>query len=284
MSLPTEPEGSEAVEACAYLGLAEDGDLHATYATDAHRCYRLASPTRIATHHQENFCLSANYASCPVYQGEGVEATTQQPAEPAATAAATTGMADGEEGLVEPADESEGAFEPAAASTPMAATTERMAAASRGMTSAMRGLRRPSLEGELSMRAATVSLFVLAAIVVVIAFLVNREIGGDDAAAVPAATEAPASTPTPAATEAPTPAPTPVPTATPTPIPTEPPTPVPTEPPAVSTYIVQPGDTCGAIASEFDLTLDELIAANPDLALTEEGGCPIFPDQVLTIP
>ena len=47
---------------CPYLGLADDADSHATYATEAHRCYRLTNPTRIATPHQENYCLGANLA------------------------------------------------------------------------------------------------------------------------------------------------------------------------------------------------------------------------------
>ncbi|MXX19465.1 MAG: LysM peptidoglycan-binding domain-containing protein [Dehalococcoidia bacterium] len=48
--------------------------------------------------------------------------------------------------------------------------------------------------------------------------------------------------------------------------------------------MVVSGDTCGAIATAHDITLDELIAANDDLELTEDGGCPIFPDQELVIP
>ncbi len=272
MSLPVESEGSEAAAVCAYLGLVDDSDLHATYATDAHRCYRLPNPTRIATQHQEQFCLTADHTSCPIYQGEGVEATTHPV--PAATAA--------EEGDTAPAEATGGdEFEPAASAPSRFATS-----ASRWTS---RGLRRPVLEGELSMRAATVSLFVLAAVVVAIAFIVNRELGDDDTVPVaPVATEAPtaaAATEAPAATPEPTPVPTPEPTPVPTPAPTPEPTPAPTPAPVgATTYIVQAGDTCGAIASEFEITLDELLAANEDLEITEDGGCPIFPEQELTIP
>ena len=276
MSLPVESEGSEAAAVCAYLGLVDDGDLHATYATDAHRCYRLPNPTRIATQHQEQFCLTADHPSCPIYQGEGVEATTH------ASAAA-------DDGGGEPGEASEDAgFEPAAGA---AAPSVFGTAASRWTS---RGLRRPVLEGEMSMRAATVSLFVLAAVVVAIAFLVNREIGADDpepvapAAATDTATATAAATE--AATEEPTPVATPEPTPTPdepTPAPTEAATPAPTQPPTTAggvIHIVQAGDTCGAIASEYGLTLQELLDANEDLELTDEGGCPIFPDQEITIP
>src|SRR6185312_6761800 len=69
---------------CPYLGLADDADSHATYATEAHRCYRLPNPTRIATGHQETYCLGANHVSCPVYLGEGVPGA----AAPAAAATA----------------------------------------------------------------------------------------------------------------------------------------------------------------------------------------------------
>ena len=89
--LPPEAESGEGASACRYLGLVDDGELHATYSTDAHRCYRLPNPTRIATQHQERYCLTAEHPSCPIFQGEGVEATTQPapaPAESAASAAA----------------------------------------------------------------------------------------------------------------------------------------------------------------------------------------------------
>ena len=271
MSLPVESEGSEAAGVCAYLGLVDDSDLHATYATDAHRCYRLPNPTRIATQHQEQFCLTADHPSCPIYQGEGVEATTHP-------SAAAEGDAEAAPAAVDEDDD----FQPAGPARPSPFAT----AASRWTA---RGLRRPVLEGELSMRAATVSLFVLAAVVVAIAFVVNRGLGDDDSAPVaPVATEeATEAAATPVATEEPTPVATPEPTPTPEPTQesTPEPTPAPTEPPAAGgTYIVVAGDTCGAIATAHGITLDELIAANDDLELTEDGGCPIFPDQELTIP
>ncbi len=269
MSLPVESEGSEAAGVCAYLGLVDDSDLHATYATDAHRCYRLPNPTRIATQHQEQFCLTADHPSCPIYQGEGVEATTQPTPPPPAEAGA------------EPEEATEaGEFEPAPSSRPTSFAT----AASRWTSG---GLRRPVLEGEMSMRAATASLFVLAAVVVAIAFIVNRQLGDDDTSVVaPPPTEAPTAEAT-AAPSTPEPAtpvatPTPAPTQPPTPAPTEPPaTPAPTEAPAVSTYEIQPGDTCSGIAVAHDVTLQELLDAN---GLTEEDCLTIQPGDELTIP
>src|SRR5690606_9359570 len=65
---------------CPYLGLADDADSHATYATEAHRCYRLPNPTRIAPPHQELHCLGANHVTCMVYRGEGVPGAGAAPA------------------------------------------------------------------------------------------------------------------------------------------------------------------------------------------------------------
>src|SRR5689334_622509 len=89
----TGPNGQDEFAAvCPYLGLADDADSHATYATEAHRCYRLTNPTRIASPHQETYCLGANHVSCPVYLGEGVP-QTQRPATGAAAAGAATAAA-----------------------------------------------------------------------------------------------------------------------------------------------------------------------------------------------
>ena len=57
---------------CPYLGLVDSADSHATYATDANRCYRLPNPTRIAIRHQETYCLEDNHTACPVFRGEGI--------------------------------------------------------------------------------------------------------------------------------------------------------------------------------------------------------------------
>lgn len=52
--------------------------------------------------------------------------------------------------------------------------------------------------------------------------------------------------------------------ATPTPAPTPTPTPIPrpTPTPTVTVYVVQPGDTLSAIATRFNVTLDDLVEAN----------------------
>ena len=278
VSLPPEAESGEGASACRYLGLVDDGELHATYSTDAHRCYRLPNPTRIATQHQERYCLTAEHPSCPIFQGEGVEATTQPaaaPAESAASAAAASAAA-------------------AEASEPSAATPTASAAggagtrppgrprtpfATPGTRWMPRGLRNPLQDGELSMRVATISLFALAIVVVAIAFVVNRSLSDDGdtapAALTPTPTAAPTQAPAATPTAAPTQAPAATPTATPTPVPT------PTPPPTPSVHVVVPGDTCGAIAAANDLTLEAFLAANE---LTEDDCLTIQPGDELVIP
>jgi LysM repeat protein len=83
----------------------------------------------------------------------------------------------------------------------------------------------------------------------------------------PAVVEPSAAQATPAATTVPTdPAPQPSPTATLTPAATATAaatsTATPTTTPAITEYTVQPGDTLGAIAAQFDLTVEELAAYN----------------------
>lgn len=59
-----------------------------------------------------------------------------------------------------------------------------------------------------------------------------------------------------------------------------PPPPPPPPPPSGGTYIVQPGDTMSAIARRFGVSLQALIAANPQITNPNV----IFPGQTLNIP
>lgn len=77
----------------------------------------------------------------------------------------------------------------------------------------------------------------------------------------------------------PRPTPTPTPRPTPTPTPTIRPTIPPTQPPGFD-YIVQPGDTMFAIAARFGVSLQALIAANPQISNPNF----IVPGQRIRIP
>lgn len=260
---------------CPYLGLADDADSHATYATEAHRCYRLTNPTRIATPHQENYCLGANHVTCPVYLGEGVP-STQKPAPAAVTP------------------------EPAAAPAQAPRTGKNRPPA----TSAPRP-RRPANAGTLgprpraggiSMPVATIGLFVLAIVIVGLAFAIQQMVGdGDDGGISPAdqvatrdainktrtaqgggnnQTPGTGTTPqpgnnTPAASQTGTASRTTTATASGTPG------------AGGKVYKVKAGDTCGAIAEANGVTLAALLAANN---LTEDACTRLNVDQELKIP
>lgn len=251
---------------CPYLGLADDADSHATYATDAHRCYRLPNPTRIATHHQETYCLGPNHVTCPVYVGEEVPGVAR-------TAAAA----------------------PPPVSPPLAR-------AGGGPPRGTAGGRRPQSTGQMprprrapggtlgprprsggvSMPVATIGLFALAVVVVAIAFGItqltsdggsnkNNLNGLTDSTAT--ATLPPQTSTAPAAGSATAPAGsvTPAGSATASTTATG----------GGGTYTVVSGDNCSAIAAANGVTLDQLYAANggPD------GKCAnLNIGDVLTIP
>lgn len=262
MTFPADQEDLSAV--CPYLGLADDADSHATYATEAHRCYRLENPTRIATGHQETYCLGANHVTCPVYRGEGVGATTRSA--PVAAAQA------------EPPGRNRPPSEPRPRSASPFGGKRANGGDGEGRSPA---LNRPRAAGTLgprprsggiSLPAATIGLFALALVVIVLAFLINRASdGGDDnlSAADRTATQQAATQTAQAGGGGQTPGTgntpgtgtatgqTPAGTATPA-----------TNTPAgggESTYTVVSGDLCGTIASEHDLTLDEFLDLNPGI-------------------
>ena len=55
--------------ACPFVGRADDPALVDPLPDSEHRCYKSASPHRVRTDIQGRFCLSARYQRCPVYRG-----------------------------------------------------------------------------------------------------------------------------------------------------------------------------------------------------------------------
>lgn len=278
-----QPGPDEFGSVCPYLGLADDADSHATYATEAHRCYRLPNPTRIATGHQETYCLGANHVTCPVYLGEGV---------PGVAAAAA------------------GAALPPQMPTPRPAPPQREpqgrgAAPSRprppGPQGNDRAQRRPKDAGSVgprpraggvSMPVATIGLFVLAIVVIALAVAVQQMVGGDGGAKIsPADTVGtqtaqkktiaagggqqtrPAGQTTPATSQTAAPGQTPGGSTTPGASPTA--------GAGAKTYTVLDGDTCGAIAIAKNITLQQLLDANK---MTEADCSKLDVGQVLKLP
>lgn len=272
MTYPADQDDLSAV--CPYLGLADDADSHATYATEAHRCYRLEQPTRIASGHQETYCLGSNHVTCPVYRGEGIGATSRAGAAGAGAAAA--------------ASAGRGRGRPPREGRP---------AEGRGREGGNGARRSPALDrkrptgtlgpkargGGISMPTATIALFALAAVVLVLAFVLNQALGGGDddngslsAADRFASQQAQTRTPTSGAGGQETPAGDQTPDGNGTPEPTqagggdETPAATPTTGGGGGglTYEVESGDICGTIASAHDLTLDEFMDLNPGIDCT----------------
>ncbi len=250
--------GSDApTTVCPYLGLIDNADSHANYATDAHRCYRLDNPTRIAAGHQETYCLGANHTTCPVYKGEG---TT--PARPAAGA-----------GRTRPPATTEAESQP----QPRGRTPTPRPSPDRPLKQGSIGPR----AGGLSMPVATVGFFALAVVLILLAVWISTVVGGggDDTPVSPGdatATAARGRTPTPGTTTAPTQSGTA--TATPnaatrtaigsstaTTTGTARATTTATPVGAGNTYTVKAGDFCGTIADDHNITVDQLLLLNPNI-------------------
>lgn len=266
-------------QVCPYLGLADDADSHATYATEAHRCYRLETPTRIALPHQERYCLGAEHVTCPVYLGEGIPGRQAPAAAPPPPAATVPGPAGQQGGGRRP-------FGQPAAGAP-------------------RPPRRPSpgtlgprpRPGGISMPVATVGLFALAIVVVVIAFVIQQVVGDGGGGTISPAdavatrdalnrtqtAQAASGTPTPPTQQPGTQPPgTPGTPRTGTPAVTRTPGAGTATPGAGGrTYTVAQGDTCFSIAQANGVALADLLRVNN---LTEDDCTRLAVGQQLKLP
>ncbi|MGE0599123.1 MAG: LysM peptidoglycan-binding domain-containing protein [Dehalococcoidia bacterium] len=270
---------------CPYLGLADDADSHATYATEAHRCYRLPNPTRIATPHQDKHCLGANHVTCPVYLGEGVPQTQQRP--PAAAAGAA-GVAAGAGAAAAAAGTEAPVRGPRPGQRPRQQSEPRPKRPSTGALGP-----RPR-SGGISMPVMTIGLFALAIVVIAIAFAIqnltddgdNSGISPGDSVATSAAldktrtAQAGGTGQTPGANTTQTPGTSQTPTGSQTAAASK--TPATGTPSSGSkTYIVKAGDFCGTIAQDNGITLQELLDANN---MTEDDCTSLAIGQELKIP
>ncbi|MFN0095093.1 MAG: LysM peptidoglycan-binding domain-containing protein [Dehalococcoidia bacterium] len=252
----TSPIGTDdPTNICPYLGMVENADSHANYATDAHRCYRLDNPTRIAAGHQETFCLGATHPNCPVYQGKGVSAGGGRGA----------------------AASSQKPAEPKAPTPPRAPKTTPRPAPERPLQPGSIGGRARGI----SMPVATIGLFALAVVVILLAFWISSIVGGDDDDGISPAdaqrTSLAARTPTPGAstptTRPGTPSATPnAATRTAQGTGTAAATGTVTGTPATgtpgangNTYTVVAGDICGTIADKNNITVEQLRSLNPSI-------------------
>ena len=270
---------------CPYLGLADDADSHATYATEAHRCYRLPNPTRIATGHQESYCLGANHVTCPVYLGEGVPGAPQKAATASAPVRAPRTPEPG--GTVRGPRPGE------------AARNERPRPGGERAASAARSPRRPSpgaigprpRGGGVSLPVATIGLFALALVVVGLAFAINQLSGngGSDGSVTDAFKTAQSQKTAAGNTTQPPRTTTTAPSGQTTPGSQ---TPGANQTPGATTSATQPagpggnytvigGDTCSGIAVAKGVTLQALLDANK---MTEADCSHLNVGQVLKLP
>lgn len=295
--MTNEPGQDDYGAVCPYLGLADDADSHATYATEAHRCFRLPNPTRIATGHQETYCLGAGHVSCPVYLGEGVPGAQKAAAAGgAATAAKTeTPTRGAPKTPPQPSGQVRGPRSDDTAPTrPMR---------ERPVAGGARPGRRPPTgtvgprprSGGVSLPVLTVALFALAIVVVGLAFAINEFSGGGSSSGIPqvarnqtaTAAAAGAGKTTPAASTTQGGQTTP---RTGTPGATTPGagTPAGGTPGATATggaasksYTVKSGDTCSGIAAANNVDLQVFLDLNK---LTDESCRALAVGQILKLP
>lgn len=282
-----QPDQDDFGAVCPYLGLADDADSHATYATEAHRCYRLPNPTRIATGHQENYCLGANHVTCPVYLGEGVPGAAAAGAGAAARASAPT-MARAPSPVQTvrgpQARDNGGARRPAAPQRDGRPAPQRPRRPNPGTIGP-----RPR-SGGISMPVATIGLFVLAIVVIVLAFAIDQLVGGGDGGQLsPAETVGtqtaqqtanaagqqtqPAGQTSPAANQTAG--------ASPSAASKTPGASSSAAAGGAKTWVVKSGDYCSTIAEASNITLQQLLDANK---MTEADCNDLKVDQVLRLP
>lgn len=176
--MSTEDDEDMSASVCPHLGLADDADSHATYATEAHRCFAMANPTRIASAWQENYCLVTNHETCSVFLGDGTPATTQS------TSAAIPPAA-----LPRPGANRGQPAGSRAPKAPLPGATSTRAQAPRPGSDPSPATRKPRDAGFLgprprpggvSMPAATIGLFALAIVIIGITVFILNNSGGDD--------------------------------------------------------------------------------------------------------
>lgn len=61
-------DASDNSDRCPYLGIPAGVDPSLVHPSDANQCLRAGLPIPISTIHQENYCFSSRYESCPVYR------------------------------------------------------------------------------------------------------------------------------------------------------------------------------------------------------------------------
>ncbi len=77
---------------CPFVGALADPGTSLAFPSDSNHCFRTSFPIPISSIHQENYCLSAQYAACPVFQQYASEPDKESLIAPMATAAIASPM------------------------------------------------------------------------------------------------------------------------------------------------------------------------------------------------
>lgn len=262
---------------CPFVAFADERDLRAAEPDHRHRCYAEAPPAPRALAHQSRYCLSPTFTDCPIFQDWAAREAARVSDAPAPSVATSGGLfeepvatardagsAAGAEGAAGESRAGHAAFEEYAAAREQAyqpaededdedLTDDDMVASPapamrewervrprRDYPRLGRSRRRsPVLIGLVVLAVAALALFLLPS------FL--RGLFGGGPAASPTATALGSGS------------------AAPTGSPTAPGSPTPTPGPTQLVYVVKSGDTLTKIANEFDVTIEELLAANPEI-------------------
>ena len=251
---------------CPFVAFADERDLRAAEPDHRHRCYAESPPAPRALAHQSRYCLSPTFTGCPIFQDWAArEAARVSDAPAPAMPAPDGGLFD------EPSAAGGELFGGTSAAGPSAASASPYASAEdddlgrglaededAGFTAApasrewerVRPRRDYPRLGRSRRTSPVLMALVLLAVAAVAVFLlpsVLRGLLGGGTGASPSATASGSGS------VAPTGSATVVPSPTATPGPTQ------------LIYVVKSGDTLTRIADQFDVTVEQILAANPEI-------------------
>src|SRR3954463_9111395 len=83
----------ETPRACPFVALELDRDRRSDKPDYRHRCFAEPTPAPRSIAHQEAYCLSPNFAACPVFQDWAVRAAARPASAAAPSPASATGPA-----------------------------------------------------------------------------------------------------------------------------------------------------------------------------------------------
>ena len=253
--------------ACPFVAFADERDLRAVRPDHRHRCYAEPRPASRALAHQTRFCLSPGFTSCPTFQDWANREAAHVADEAVPTMAATSGFFDeaeaalgGETGSRRGLDGSEGDLVAAGADGPVVPGSDEVAGQGHEAFAEASALAAPARVPDWDrprprrdyprldrsrrippVLAGLIVLVVAALAVFLLPSIITGMFGSNSSLPSPSASPTLGATATPGAPTL-TPAPTPL------------------------VYVVRSGDTMSKIAKQFDVGLDELIAANPQLS------------------